>query len=792
MAFLSASAAQERNLALNRPYTYHPGATYPHTKDDGDAAQLTDGQRATGEWLWTDKKAVGWSWPKGPITITVDLGQRQPIGGVSLSTAGGRAGVTFPFAVYVLISDDGLDFYAQGDLLAHSARDGWPSPLKYSLYTYRGRGMLSRGRYVRFVIVPSGQFFMCDEIEVLAGSAEQDDRPRSKPVSDIGELVASQKLATIVNGRIALDLKALEGREGASGRHEHLWKELLEGPPVQSIDWRRGLPYNDLHRRVWAAHGKAARESFQSPLLVWRSSRWDPLDPLDLPEEAPTVSPVEIHAFDGEYRSAAFNVTNLSDDAVRLAILPSLDGLLVEMLEVSEVIYVEAQGRTVVANALVPVPYTSRGWSISVPAGATRQVWLTAHPVGVEPRTYNCRLTLQCKKLRYSQEVPLRLVVHPFQFPRRPTLAATVWDYCHAGGYIRLPDTWRYAIQQMREHFIDVPWFGMNAVVWRGKGVKPWIDDKGNITAHILWSRLDEWIRLWPDARYYALCLEWRQVVPDVGLRLGDPVHERALQEYFQLIVTRFADHGVPADRIMILPVDEPWQDSKSQAQIGWARFIKEACPDVTIFSDPTWKFPSKAPPALYDTADIICPNLPLYYGQSGAAASAASFYQRLRKQGKALWTYQCSGPVKTLDPYSYFRLQAWHAFREGMTGMGFWALADMRHQPFGTTGSWNDFSLMGTNFSITYWDAYGVTDSKQLEAIREGIEDYEYLVMLRDAIKGKPGEQAAAAKELLERAVEQIGGAYSIGSISWRGDRDRDAADRARIEIIEQLLELR
>lgn len=63
---------------------------------------------------------------------------------------------------------------------------------------------------------------------------------------------------------------------------------------------------------------------------------------------------------------------------------------------------------------------------------------------------------------------------------------------------------------------------------------------------------------------------------------------------------------------------------------------------------------------------------------------------------------------------------------------------------------------------------------------------------MLRDAISGKSSKQAATAREVLERTVAQIGGGYSIGSIAWRGDRDRDAAGRARIEIIEQLLELR
>ena len=65
--------------------------------------------------------------------------------------------------------------------------------------------------------------------------------------------------------------------------------------------------------------------------------------------------------------------------------------------------------------------------------------------------------------------------------------------------------------------------------------------------------------------------------------------------------------------------------------------------------------------------------------------------------------------------------------------------LADARHMPQGTVGSWNDFTLMSMTFSISYWDDQGVTDSKYLAGIREGIQDYECLVMLRDQIAKSP-----------------------------------------------------
>ena len=796
LGFLLAAAltarAQERNIALSRPYTVAPDPRYAYTKDDEDLAQLTDSRRSDTDCLWTDRsRTVGWAHPGGPVTITVDLGRSQPIGGASFSTAGGRAGVSFPFAVYVLVSDDGEAFYLLGDLVAVGARGGMPSPIGYKKHTYRSTDLRGNGRFVRFVVVPSGTYVMCDELEVFAGTEEQEALPRGEPVGDLRRFVESRRLTTIVQGRIAADLKTIETLAGDAARFDELWKELTAMPPVASIDWRRGLPYNELHRRVWAAHAGLVRDRFPSALVVWNSDRWAPLDPFDLPDEARSVEPVEIHALNGEYRSGAFHVSNLSEEAVDVDIVPSLDGLLIETLNVSEVIYVESQERQVVANALPAAPYTQHGWSIRVPAGATRQVWLTAHPLGEEPRRYECRFEVRCEKLAATQTVPVNLVVYPFEFTGRPTLAVTTWDYCYPRGYIRHQDVWRHAILQMREHFISAPCFSMNAVVLRGKGPRPWIDAEGNITAHILWGRLDEWIRQWPDARFYMLILEWRAKMPESGLALGNPAHEESLREFFRMVVERFTRRGIPADRVVFHPVDEPWQESKSEAQIRWARLIKAACPEAKIFSDPIWKDPAKAPPALYATADINCPNLPLYYGEGDAAESAAAFYQELRKQGSVLWGYQCSGPVKTLDPYTYFRRQAWHAFREGMTGVGYWALADMRHRAVGTAPSWDDFTLMGDNYSIIYWDEQGVTDSKQLEGIREGVEDYEYLVMLQEAIGGAAAGKAAAAQAVLDRVVEEIGGGYSSGKLAWRGDHDRDAADRARLEILAQLTAL-
>jgi len=140
------------NLALGKKCAFSPRPNYRHCTDAGDADQLTDG-KTTNDYFWTQQGTVGWS--GAPLaTIRVDLGRVEPIGGVALRTAAGRADVTWPMAVYVLVSDDGKTYRRAGDLVAlHEAAHG-PLPDDYAIVRLEGSNLRTRGRYVQLVMVP--------------------------------------------------------------------------------------------------------------------------------------------------------------------------------------------------------------------------------------------------------------------------------------------------------------------------------------------------------------------------------------------------------------------------------------------------------------------------------------------------------------------------------------------------------------------------------------------------------------------------------------------------------------
>jgi hypothetical protein len=152
---------------------------------------------------------------------------------------------------------------------------------------------------------------------------------------------------------------------------------------------------------------------------------------------------------------------------------------------------------------------------------------------------------------------------------------------------------------------------------------------------------------------------------------------------------------------------------------------------------------------------------------------------------------YACSGPVRLLDPYAYHRLQAWSCWRHGAKGSYYWAFGDS-----GGGSSWNEFAANGTAFVPYFLDPTGPTPGKHMEAIREGVEDFEYLVMLRAGIaaaetRGGRDPALERAKQLLAEAAPRVCDSPGAQALQWAEEKDRGVADRVRLEILEALAAL-
>ncbi|HUT90118.1 MAG TPA: hypothetical protein VMY37_11515, partial [Thermoguttaceae bacterium] len=165
--------------------------------------------------------------------------------------------------------------------------------------------------------------------------------------------------------------------------------------------------------------------------------------------------------------------------------------------------------------------------------------------------------------------------------------------------------------------------------------------------------------------------------------------------------------------------------------------------------------------------------------------------YLDQKRKGKELQSYSCSGPARLLDPYSYYRLQAWHCWHFGATGSFFWAFGDNSG-----SSSWNEYLTQAGPYTPLFLDDETVTPGKQMEAIRESVEDYECFVMLREAVRrskaaGRAEAAIAKAERLLASGAEQVLTAEGVDQLRWHEPKDRTKADAVRVEILKTLAQL-
>jgi len=229
---------------------------------------------------------------------------------------------------------------------------------------------------------------------------------------------------------------------------------------------------------------------------------------------------------------------------------------------------------------------------------------------------------------------------------------------------------------------------------------------------------------------------------------------------------------------------DEPNDAEAYRFVQGWGRAIREANSVVKVLvveqtwpQDPQWG-------DLYGAVDIWCPLFSLFRPASAARRQAL---------GETVWTYTalCQGrptPWWHIDwPLLNYRVPAWIAWRYRIRGLLYWGglsfwnhVEDPWTQPEtydrrddrGRGLVWNgEGSLVYPGRACGY---DGIAPSLRLKALRDGIEDYEYLALL---------ERAGRAEEA-EAVVRPLAGSW----FAW--EKAPEAYEKARRRLAELILE--
>ena len=789
------------NLALGKPYVLHPRPNYQYTRNDPHVGtRLTDGEYtdvSKGQ-FWVQPTTVGWA--AGQVEITLDLGEDYAIRGLSFSSvAGGGADVELPKRVEILVSVDGRRYHLAGDLVQMDPR---PRPAGYNVpFRFETDQLTVHGQYVKLIVHRGGRLFIfVDEIEILRGvDAWMIERPMPGPAIEYPMTLLENPFSLALKGRLDRDLaQARSAIRNASVADEVRDRLLAETDVIQqdldatpeyesSKGFSAVFPLNAIHARTYALHGSLREALGHAALIVWRANPWDFLRPVDLPE-APPAPRIEVAAMRGETRAGAVNLTNCTDEHLSVHMtrngLPS--GAMPAYVTVREVAWTGTFRKIPIAAALPLAERDGQRWRISVPAGMTRQVWFEVAPRDVPAGKHTGEVVFT-GEAQQPVRVPFALRVFDLDFPAEPTLHLGGFDYTDRPGsstsYGVTHANVDAFIAHLRERYVDTPW------------ASTWVMPHGSFHADGTYkvepdtALFDAWIRRWPGARRYGIynfVPFWKGKI--AGTAADEPLFAAKVGAWIRFWVSYARTRGIDPSRLLLHLVDEPHRRSDDRMFIDWAKAIHASEPDVVVWVDPFYKDPTEALPEVWSAADVICPlrGQMLRYGEA-----FETFYRKQRETGKQLEFYTIANVVS--DPYAAYRLPAWTCFDAGAVASFFWAFGD---NGGGTRDSWNQYAADTTACAPLFLAPNSVTAGKHMEAVREGVQDFEYLVMLRDRV-GQLSEGGSThallpqANALLDAAAERVLKAQGASQTKWQDPKDRSIADTVRVEIGEMLEDL-
>jgi hypothetical protein len=763
------------NIALGKPYRLNKNPNYALCTDPGDATQLTDGVYSEG-YFWTQPSTVGWQ-NTHPVTITIDLGAVQPIGGASFNTAGGRAGVGLPMNIHIFTSDDNKTWRYNGDLVELSAQQN-DRPIRddYTIYRFHCDNLKARGRYVQFMVPLIGSSFtFVDEIEVHRGNDAllRGDAP-GEVIDNPDAFFTTTTVTSLARQRLRADLRAIS--DALNEPQPDLADEIDQVRIDTGRAFRAVLPLNDLHRHIMRLQARVWRQLGFDGLVVWQTNEWDMISHLEPPRKGGAT--LDVHMMRNERQSAAFNLSNATDKPAEVRLVVS--GLPAGCVAIQDVPYTDTVSGTPVLAALPDARRDGDAWVIDVAAGMTGQVWLTFDSRGLNAGEYSGAIELLQDsgfEVGYPVwhilgNVPVSLTVYPMVMADKPRLHLGGWDYTDRDAQYDITVNNREAlIAHLRDRHVDTP--------WATGAVMP-------LTSRDT-TNLETWIGRWPHAANYFVFVALRPT--SFGTEMGGDEWRRKVTDWINFWAEQFVRLDVDLHQVGLLLVDENHSVEQDQTIIAYADVIHAAQPDMVIFQDPTWTSPAKATPRMYEVADILCPNMVHWMA---APNMFEQVYLSYTGADRDLWFYVCSGPGKLLDPYAYHRMQAWYCWTYNAKGMGYWAFGDSNGAP-----SWNEYLAKRGAYTPVFLDDTTVTAGKHMEAIREGVEDYETMCMLQERVEqltaaGVDGDAVRRARRLLDTSGRRVIGVMDVPSAtSWSVDKDRSVMDQVRVEALKLLGEL-
>ena len=756
LAYSCGPVSAWENLALHKSYTFSPKPNYRLCTDKSDVIQLTDGKTSASQ--WTKKSTVGWEKAEPAVEIVIDLGQSSAVYEVWVHTVGGGwANVEFPEFVAVLISNDGRAFQIAGLISSKDLQD-------VRSFGYRGvprtldiKDINAAGRYVKLVIRPKRRYVFLDEVEVFGEPLLAVKKTQLR--SNLEVFKTSEELLKRIDDYVQLSENAAATVKSVKENRSRLCSEFSEKilAELKILAVKVDIPANKIYPanellRIRGELGKIRAGIYKA--VYGKPFVCLPANPMEILFEKEMLfrehlKQIDIRLWQNEYESAAFNIVNSSDEALTMSVstspLMSPAGEAVDSdrtFAVRRAIYVKGSTVGSIADALV----LQAGRPFTLQPGEMTQIWLTVFNPTLTAGKYKGGIGVSAKTAK-PKELPIESIavvveVQENKFPENFALSTCNW------GCYRVASMSETA-QDFYSHRINVCLMNVGDIPFpRSTSDPPSVFRKPDFT------KMDKLLQAHNYARTYLLFLNFRSDKKDYG-RFGKWMTlgwKAAFSSWLNKLVKHLKDAGVGYDSFALYPFDETLCDEFYEL----AKLIKSIDPKVRVYANSFGKGPKQFM-RFRELIDIWCL-------QDSHCIWHPKWLEAIKGFGKEVWTYECLGPAKAKDPYSYYRLLPWRAFTRGQTGAGFWVYHDGLNYK-NVAVPWDDTLKPRGYYGVIYGAqtsplgklSENIVSSRRWEAWREGVEDYQYLYELQQAINKIRTKDPIMAKKLQETLQRQV-----------------------------------
>ena len=436
-----------------------------------------------------------------------------------------------------------------------------------------------------------------------------------------------------------------------------------------------------------------------------------------------------------------------------------------------------------------------------VPANQIQPLWFTVDASNqAEPGVYKGDVLVQTEE--HTQSIPVTVRVRDFTLPRPGTFAAPF------GLYRNYIEKW-YGQKMEPEKFNQWCRFLVryrltpkNIGVEYRKNIRTPVDMGQDLLDSVDMTTLKKTVeKMNKDFPPYSYCFYRLPGGPYFRKRKIDQADVKRYADTVKMHYEEWLKQGF-GDEAYLYGVDEVTSEIEDQTRDLYAE-IKRQLPEVKIMQT----LGSTRTPKLAGLVDIWCPK---------TYAVGHKFYDGRRKAGNTIWLYTCCSPV---PPYGNFfidepaidhRMLFWQTRKAGATGFLYWTVVkwDPVDSPASGKPCFPDipFEITRQEMYAGPWKVNGdglliypgknmtPLPSIRLEVIRDGIEDFEYLLLLERLVDNAEKMPALGmpAKHIIARAKKLCEVPDHISHSFTDFTKDPDVILSRRVQIGDTIEKLR